>query len=211
MSDDVTRIERMYDGIAPDWDARQGWAERKLIGDSMRQTLASHLRGRVLEIGTGTGATLRNLTSNHDVTTFTGIDLSRGMLRQAEALIPTVPFPVNLVHMNADRLAFPDASFDTVTVSLTLCTVPDPAQTLREMARVCAPDGRVVLLEHVRAPNPLVAGLQHAFNPLQKRILGCNLTRPTDHLVRDLGFRIEYEETRRLSVFHLIVARPPAP
>lgn len=211
MSNDTTRIERIYDGIAPEWDERQGRAERKLIGDTMRHTLASHLRGNVLEIGTGTGITLRHLTSSTQVTAFTGIDLSQGMLRQAKTLIPTMPFPVTLAHMNADHLDFPDATFDTVTVSLTLCTVPDPAQTLREMARVCKPDGHIVLLEHVRAPNPLIAGLQHLVNPLQKRALGCNLNRPTDRLIRELGFRIEHQETRLLSIFHLIVARPPAP
>jgi ubiquinone/menaquinone biosynthesis C-methylase UbiE len=87
--------------------------------------------------------------------------------------------------------------------------VPDAEQALREMARVCKPDGTVVLLEHVRARNPLLLGMQRALAPLQVRILGCHLDRPTDRLVQELGFRVEFERTRFFRIFHLIVARPP--
>jgi ubiquinone/menaquinone biosynthesis C-methylase UbiE len=213
------RVQAIYDDIAPSWDARQGLVERRLMGDGMRRALARELRGCVLELGTGTGATLPFAHENPAVTSFTGTDLSAGMLAQArqkwDALVAQdqsgQPFPATFKTMDATRLAFPDATFDTVTASLMLCTVPDPAQTLREMARVCTPDGRIVLLEHVRAPNPLLAGIQKILTPMQERMLGCHLDRPTDRLVRDLGFRIERTEARFFRVFQLIVARPPGP
>ena len=206
---ELDRIEAIYDDIAPTWDQRQGFVERTLMGQPMRKALAGRLRGDVLEIGTGTGPTLRLLAGNHDVTSFTGVDLSEGMLDQARAHASALPYPVTLRQMDAQHLDFPDATFDSVTTSLTLCTVPDPERALREMARVCRPEGTIVLLEHVQARNPLVAGMLKLLSPLQERMLGCHLDRRTDRLVCDLGFRVEHESPRFFGVFHLIVARPP--
>lgn len=207
--DERNRVAAIYDEIAPTWDARQGIVERVLMGEAMRVALADALRGDVLEIGTGTGATFRHLGNARRVTSFTGTDLSRGMLREAKVPAAALDLPVSLVRMDAGALAFSDGTFDTVTTSLMLCTVPDPARALREMARVCRPDGRIVLLEHVRAPNPLIALSQRALTPLQERMLGCHLDRRTDRLVRELGFRVEQERTRFFGIFHLIVALPP--
>ena len=207
--DERNRVVAIYDEIAPTWDARQGIVERVLMGEAMRVALADALRGDVLEIGTGTGATFRHLGNARRVTSFTGTDLSRGMLREAKVPAAALDLPVSLVRMDAGALAFSDGTFDTVTTSLMLCTVPDPARALREMARVCCPDGRIVLLEHVRAPNPLIALSQRALTPLQERMLGCHLDRRTDRLVRELGFRVEQERTRFFGIFHLIVALPP--
>lgn len=205
----VGRVEAIYDEIAPRWDASVGRTERLLIGKRMRAAVAGELRGDVLEIGTGTGATLRQLADNERITSFTGIDLSQGMLDQARQVVTGRPFPVDLRQMDATHLDFPDASFDTVTVSLTLCTVPDPVATLREMARVCRPDGRVVLLEHVLSPNPVVGWFLRRLSPAQERMLGCHLDRTTDRLVRELGFEVERDDSRLFGIFHLIVARPP--
>lgn len=209
---ELTRVTAIYDDIAPSWDGRQGLVERRLMGEAMRASLASHLTGDVLEIGTGTGATLPFLDPNGGaITSLTGTDLSQGMLLEARRTARSRDLPVALVRMNAGALAFPDAAFDTVTASLTLCTVPDPALALREMGRVLKPNGRIVLLEHVRARNPLIALSQRALTPLQVRMLGCHLDRRTDRLVGELRFRVEHEETRFFGVFHLIVARPPGP
>lgn len=206
---ELQRVEAIYDEIAPEWDRRQGVVERVLLGQPMREELARLLHGDVLEIGAGAGPTLRLLAGNARVTSYTGVDLSTGMLEQARKHVGDLAFPIDLRQMEAGDLAFEDGQFDTVTCSLTLCTVPDPAQVLREMARVCKPDGTIVLLEHVRARNPLVALSQKALAPLQVRMLGCHLDRQTDQLVRELGFRVEHELTRFFGVFHLIVAKPP--
>lgn len=207
--DERDRVAAIYDEIAPTWDERQGVVERVLMGEPMRAALANALRGDVLEIGTGTGVTFRHLADSGRVASLTGTDLSGGMLREAKGAAAALDVPVSLVRMDAGALAFGDDTFDTVTTSLMLCTVPDPARALREMARVCRPGGRIVLLEHVRAPNPLIALSQRALTPLQVRMLGCHLDRPTDRLVRELGFTIERDETRFFGIFRLIVARPP--
>ncbi|HEV2066288.1 MAG TPA: methyltransferase domain-containing protein [Thermomicrobiales bacterium] len=203
------RVAAIYDEIAPTWDARQGLVERVLMGEAMRRALADALHGDVLEIGTGTGATFRHLEHATAIASVTGTDLSRGMLREARSAAAAIDVPVSLIQMDAGSLAFEDGTFDTVTTSLMLCTVPDPARALREMVRVCRADGRIVLLEHVRARNRLIAFSQRVLTPLQMRMLGCHLDRSTDRLVRDLGFRVEQERTRFFGIFHLIIARPP--
>lgn len=203
---DVTRIRAIYDDIAPTWD-RKAAGERLLIGSRLRRELAAALRGDVLELGTGTGATLDAVDWDR-VTSFTATDLSAGMLDRARARAAAAGRPVVFRQLEATSLPYPDRSFDTVTTSLTLCTVPDPERTLREMSRVCRPDGQIALLEHVRAPNPLLAWLQRALTPAQVRRLGCHLDRPTDRLVREMGFPVERDERRLFSIFRLIVMRP---
>ncbi len=202
------RVEAIYDQCAPDWDKRQGLVERVLMGEEMRRSLANELRGNVLEIGTGTGATLPHLEASPEITSFTGVDLSAGMLAEARNAAQRTGRETRLAQMNAEALAFPDATFDTVTTSLMLCTVPNPTRALSEMSRVCKPDGRIVLLEHVRSPNRFVAKLQQWMTPAQVRQLGCHLDRPTDQLVRELGFRVERDKSRFVGVFHLMVVRP---
>ncbi|HWV24115.1 MAG TPA: methyltransferase domain-containing protein [Thermomicrobiales bacterium] len=209
---DLQRITSIYDQHAPRWDEIEGRGEGRVVGD-FRDRLAGVLQGDVLEIGIGTGATLRHLTeSSSSITSYTGIDLSAGMLAEAEKLVPGSPFPVTLRQMNAEDLsAFPDETFDTVTASLVLCTVPDAEAALREMARVVKPDGRIVLIEHVLAPNPVIAAGMKVVAPLQRRHMACNIDRRTDRLVREMGFRVERDDARFLGIVHLIVARPPEP
>jgi len=208
---ELQRVEAIYDRLAPGWDAREGRGERALMGGPLRGQLAGLLSGDVLEVGIGTGALLRSLAAAPGpIRSYTGIDLSTGMLAEAAKVAEACPFPVTLRQMNAEALtAFPGHSFDTVTSSLVLCTVPDPATALREMIRVCRPDGRIVLLEHVLAPNPLIGVVQKVVAPLQVRHMGCHLDRRTNRLVRQLGFTVERDDTRLFGIFHLMVLRPP--
>lgn len=204
--DERRRVAAIYDRLAPDYDRLEGAVERTLMGREMRAALGAELRGAVLEVGIGSG---RNLPYyDQTVTRVVGIDLSTGMLREARRAAFDVGRPIVLARMDAEHLAFPDATFDSVVTSLSLCTVADPARALREMARVCKPDGRVVLLEHVRSPVPLF-WLQRLLTPLQVRAMGCHLDRATIDLVRDLGFEILSERRRFFGVFRLVVAEPP--
>lgn len=204
----ITRVESIYDDIASTWDKRQGLVERVLMGEEMRRSLARELRGDVLEIGTGTGVTLRFLQDAPEIASFTGVDLSAGMLAEARNAAAKAGHRVRFAQMNAEALAFADGTFDTVTTSLMLCTVPNPGRALSEMSRVCKPEGKIVLLEHVLSPNRIFAKLQKLLTPLQVRQLGCHLDRPTDQLVRELGFHVERDESRFVGVFHMIVMRP---
>lgn len=211
-TDDLQRIARIYDARADHWDEREIKAENAIVGDAFRNGVAAELRGDVLEVGVGTGETLRRLQLRGEsgVTSYTGIDISTGMLGQASRYKGQMPFPVTLHQANAESLAiFADGTFDTVTGSLVLCTVPDEEAALREMARVVKPDGKIVLLEHVLSPNPLVKPAMKIVAPFQARAMGCHIDRKTDRIIRKLGFRVEQDRSRVFGIFHLIIARPP--
>jgi ubiquinone/menaquinone biosynthesis C-methylase UbiE len=208
---ELQRIARIYDEHAPMWDQREGRGENLVLGEAYRERLVRLLDGNVLEIGAGTGETLRRLqAAKFPIDSYTGIDISTGMLAQASKYIGQSPFPVTLQQMNAENLtSFPDDAFDTVTASLVLCTVPDQKAALHEMARVVKPDGKIVLIEHVLAKNPLVKTVMKVLAPVQRRHMACHIDRTTDRTLRDLGFRIERDDSRMFGIVHLIVARPP--
>ncbi|HEY8446221.1 MAG TPA: methyltransferase domain-containing protein [Thermomicrobiales bacterium] len=200
------RIQEIYDRIAPDYDRTVGRGERLLLGD-LRRAFGAELRGETLEIGIGSGLNLPYYSRN--VHRAVGIDLSLGMLRVAQERAVTLGLPLAVAQMDAERLGFRDGSFDTVAFSLTLCTVPDPVAALREAARVCRPEGRVILLEHVRSPVWPVTMVQRLLAPAQERAMGCDLLRTTVETAERLGFTIESERRRLFGVFRLVVARPP--
>lgn len=203
---ETDRIRRIYDDRAATYDRSIGVTERILLGP-LRREFGARLRGETLEIGVGSGLNLPYYASA--VTRAVGIDLSSEMLALAEQRAAGMPFPVTLLQGDAEALPFPDDSFDTVAISLALCTVPDPVMALREMARVCRPDGRVVMLEHVLSPVPPVAVAERLLSQLQERAMGCHLDRETIGLARSLGFAILEERQRLFGVFRLVVARPP--
>ena len=203
-------VARLFDELAPTWNAREARGERVLLGERFRAELGALLRGDVLEIGAGTGATFPHVRWDQ-VTSYTATDLSAGMLAEARKRPEVAGRPVTFTQVEATALPYPDASFDTVTTSLTLCTVPDPERTLREMSRVCRPDGRIVLIEHVRPPNPVLAAIAKGVTPMQVRRMGCHLDRPTDRLIAEMGFPIERHERRFLAIFRLMVLRPLPP
>jgi ubiquinone/menaquinone biosynthesis C-methylase UbiE len=204
---ETDRIRRIYDERAATYDRSLGLAERMVLGD-LRREFGALLQGQSLEVGIGSGLNLPFYTAA--VTHATGVDLSLGMLRQARRRAVALGLDVALAQANAEALPFPDASFDTVAISLALCTIPRPASALRELARVCRPHGRIVLLEHVLSPLRPVALALRALSPLQERAMGCHLDRETLDTARGLGFQIASERQRLFGVFRLVVARPPA-
>ncbi len=202
------RVAAIYDRIAPEYDRLESISDRALGTRRLRAALGEAVRGDVLEVAIGSG---RNLPFyGPAVTSVTGVDISRGMLAMTAAQAKELVRPVRLAVMNAERLGFADASFDTVATSLSLCTVPDPAAALREIARVCKPEGRVVLLEHVRSPVRPIAWLQRKMTPGQVRRLGCHFDRETIDLARSLDFGIVSERKRLFGIFRLVIATPPA-
>jgi ubiquinone/menaquinone biosynthesis C-methylase UbiE len=201
----TNEIREAYDRRAATYDASVGRSEKRLTG-SFRARFGGLLQGATLEVAIGSGLNLPYYSNQ--VTYAVGTDLSRGMLDIAAVRAHDLERRIDLVVMDAQHLAFPDGSFDTVAISLALCTVPDPAAALREMSRVCKPDGRIVMLEHVRSSNWPVAMLLRLVSPLQEWRLGCHLARETVDLARECGLTIEQEDRRLFGIFRLVVARP---
>ncbi|MDP2661664.1 MAG: class I SAM-dependent methyltransferase [Dehalococcoidia bacterium] len=154
-----------------------------------RRKLFARARGRVLEIGVGTGATLPYYPAAGQVI---GIDTSPSMLRRSGARAAGLGMDFTPIIMDAQRLAFPDGYFDTVISSLVLCSVADPHRTLCEIRRVLRPGGRALLLEHVR-PAGALGKVFDAANLVWSRV-ACQLNRRTESLVERAGFDLVRRE-----------------
>jgi phosphatidylethanolamine/phosphatidyl-N-methylethanolamine N-methyltransferase len=122
----------------------------------------------VLEVGVGTGINAALYPSDCDVT---GIDLSEKMLRKAAQRLERHGVQnVRLMQMDAEKMTFGDNLFDIVYAPYLISVVPDPVAVAREMWRVCRPGGRVVILNHFRSANPLVAAVERAISPFTVHI-----------------------------------------
>ncbi len=144
--------------------------------DRYRRALLAGARGRVLEIGFGSGLNLPCYPPG--IERIDAVDPNPGMLRLARRRLATAPAPVELHTLDAERLPFDDGTFATAVSTWTLCSVRDPAAVLAEIHRVLAPGGRFLFLEHGLAPSPGVARWQRRLTPLWSLCAdGCHLDR----------------------------------
>jgi ubiquinone/menaquinone biosynthesis C-methylase UbiE len=132
------------------YDRLMAGTERSGLADR-RAELVAAARGATLELGAGTGLNLRHYPAA--VTDLVLAEPDRHMARRLRARLSEAGRPAEVVEAPAERLPFEDGRFDTVVVTLVLCTVRDPARALDEIARVLKSGGRLLFLEHVRAPN----------------------------------------------------------
>lgn len=152
-------------------------------------------RGRVLEIGIGSGLNFPYYDAGR-VTKCWGLDPAPEMLRLAEKAAGSVAFEVEFLQVSSDKIPLEDCSVDTVIVTYTLCTIPDTEPALREMARVLDPSGQLIFCEHGAAPDASVRRWQDVMNPLWKRLGGgCQLNRLIPELIEKGGFRIDHMES----------------
>lgn len=166
------------------------WGCNQEVIRERRARVVPQARGRVLEIGVGSGHNLP-FYDHAQVEQLIGIDPGEPMLRLARQRLGGLPFAVELINAGAEDIPLPDASVDTVVVTFALCTIPDVAASLAQMRRVLKPDGRLLFAEHGRAPDPGVQRWQDRVNPLWRKVFGgCNVNRDVSLLLREGGFRI---------------------
>jgi ubiquinone/menaquinone biosynthesis C-methylase UbiE len=155
-----------------------------------RQRALEGVRGRVLEVGFGSGHNLP--LYSRQVEALVAVDPSRQAARLARGRIARAGFAVEYRALQAERIDAADGSFDSVVCTFTLCTIPDPSAALAQMLRVLRPGGRFFFVEHGRADDPRVRRWQDRLNGLQKKLVGgCHLNRDIAGLVRGAGFQIE--------------------
>ena len=187
-------LRKLYDatwgrGFALGYDFFFARAERGGLRE-LRRAALSEAAGRTLEIGAGTGL-------NHDlyppaVTELVLTEPFGPMASQLRRKAAGLGVPVEVVEAPAERLPFPDASFDTVALTLVLCTVPDPDAALRETARVLKPGGRFLFLEHVRSEDAKLARWQDRLHgPWYAFGHGCNCNRDTAAAIERSPLRVE--------------------
>jgi ubiquinone/menaquinone biosynthesis C-methylase UbiE len=152
-----------------------------------RQWAVGSARGRVLEIGVGSGL---NLQHYRDAQSIFAIDPNGESMEQAKRRRNGTS--VVLHQARAEELPFADASFDAVVGTLTFCSIGEPARALGEVQRVLKPGGAFRLVEHVRTRNRWVAALQDAITPAWSQVAGnCHLNRDTLAAVAQAGFRVQ--------------------
>jgi ubiquinone/menaquinone biosynthesis C-methylase UbiE len=163
-----------------------------------RQKVVPLAQGRVLEVGIGTGLNLAHYDKSR-ISALVGVDPALQMHRLARKRMACAGLDVELVGLSAEQLPLPDASFDTVVMTYTLCSIPDPVPAVREMRRVLKPGGRLLFCEHGRAPDESVRRWQERLNPIWGRIGGgCHLDRDIPALLQEGGFALPNVQTMYL-------------
>jgi SAM-dependent methyltransferase len=166
------------------------WGLSNPEANEQRHITLAQARGKVLEIGFGTGLNLRYYPEA--VTQLTALDTENFRPDVVRKRIAKVRFPVEQVQLDAGgQLPFADASFDTVVTTWTLCSIAKVDAALREMRRVLRPQGKLLFCEHGRSDDAQTARWQDRLNPLQKIVgCGCNMNRAMDVLIKQAGFAI---------------------
>jgi len=203
--DPTVKARRVWDGFAPRYDRSMRFFERLQFGGG-RQWVCSRARGEVLEVGVGTGL---NLSFYPADITLTGVDLSPAMITIARKRADEMGRAVDLRESDAQALPFPDASFDTVVSTLTLCVVPDDRATIAEMWRVLRPGGRLLLLDHIGSNWwPIWAG-QRLLETVTIRSSGEHQTRRPLPLAMAAGFKPQEVERLKAGTVERVHARKP--
>ncbi len=192
---DEKAVLAAYSRWAPIYD----WVFGRVFDAGRKAAVAviNQRRGRLLEVGVGTGITLPRYAPHMKVT---GIDLSPDMLAVARRRVEHEKIATvdELIEMDATRLAFADGSFETVAVMYTITVVPHPDAVMAEVERVTAPGGEAIFVSHFASDSGWRQAIEHALTPFTKK-LGWRPDFPISRILGRPGF--ELIETKRLGLF----------
>ena len=178
---------KLYHNLVPAYQAF--WpavAGKNIRGEVEALNLAPGTK--VLEVGVGTGLSLASYPRQIRLT---GIDLSEAMLAEAQASIERNGWDhIDVLPMNAEQLDFDDDVFDVVTAFHTVSVVSNPARMMRELVRVCRPGGRILIINHFRSENPIIARVVDSAGNVTKR-LGWRTDLELQEMLRELPIRID--------------------
>ncbi len=189
------------------YDRIMASAERGFL-KAVRREVAGGAKGKVLEIGAGTGLNFAHYSDSAEVI---ATEPDPFMLKTAEKRAAEANHMIDLKQASAEELPFDDASFDVVVGTLVMCSVPHPERALAEIRRVLKPGGEYRFYEHVRYGNAFAAFWQDAATPVWRWFgAGCHPNRDTAQSIRDAGLEIvAIERTKPLPpVPPMLLSRP---
>ena len=183
----------LYDAIEYVGSRRRATQQRRIF---------SKIQGKTLFVAAGTGLNFRNLPCEAEIV---AIDIDHEKLGRAQRRARDWGHRISVQQADVQQLPFADDSFDSVATASTLCSVPHPLAALKEMRRVLKPGGKLLMFEHVRSHNPLLAAELDLLSPVM-RLLGPVINRDTVSAVQIAGFTVDLVTCGYLDVFLLIEA-----
>ena len=211
MSNKDDKIKKRYNRIAPVYDLMEGLMEKGKM-DSWRQDLWDKIDqykpendGKLLEAGIGTG---KNIKYYPDDIELFAIDFSEKMLAEARKKAEKYQKDVHLINMDIENLDFPDNHFDIIVTSCVFCSVPNPVQGLKELKRVSKPEGKIIMLEHMRTHKEPLGTLMDAFNWVSLYTWGANINRETMKNINKAGLEVVEVRDLLLDIVKEIVLQP---
>lgn len=199
---DVGKRIRKFNAQADLYDKKRN---RNELG-WLRSRLLQAARGRVLEIGFGAGGNLPYYPKDIELV---AVDFSPAMLEKAkQANDRLYQLKVTYVEGDVEDVTLPEQSFDTVVSTLSLCAVPHPDRVLARLGRWCKPEGQVLLMEHGRSSNRVLALAQNVLDPLLYRWVGCHHDRDFPALVEAAPLQIIRSERHMAGILQLYWCRP---
>ena len=178
------KIRKRYDRVSKVYDLLEQPMEVMSL-KKWRLEVTKDLKGKVLEVGVGTGKNIPYYPDNLDIT---AIDFSDKMLSKAKEKTKKFNKKVELIKMDAQIMDFADNTFDMVFTTCVFCSVPDAVKGLKEIRRVCKHDGKIIMIEHVRSEGKVLGLIMDILNPLTVNLYGANINRRTVENVEKAGF-----------------------
>ena len=196
------KIKNRYNRVSNVYDSMD-----KMMKEDWRKDLLKNVSGNVLEVGIGTGA---NLPYYPEGVHLTGIDFSPKMLAKARKRVDalSLPYDVELIELDIQDMDFPDNSFDYVVATCVFCSVPDPVKGLKELGRVCKPDGEILMLEHMRSENAALGKVMEIINPVPVTVWGANIDRKTLENIHEADLTIEEDKKLFYTIVRKLKVKP---
>lgn len=178
------KIRKRYDRASRFYDLLESPMEMMSLKE-WRIQLMKELDGDVLEVGVGTG---KNIEYYPEGVNITAVDFSEKMLEKAKGKAKKYSKKITLLQMDAQDMSFPDNTFDMIFTTCVYCSVPDPIKGLKEMRRVCKPNGKIIMIEHVRSEKKVLGLIMDILNPIVVSTYGANINRRTVENIFKSGF-----------------------